>query len=173
MRNGVDPLAAVPALKQAVWDVNPSLPVTAIQTAEELFALATARRRFNMLLMSVFAALAVVIAATGIYGVIAFVVVQRTREVGVRVALGARAGDVVRMFVRQGAATVLLGIATGLVSAWWLAQTVRSYLFEVEPRDPVVFGVVACSLAAVGLLACWIPARRAARVDPLVALRAE
>jgi predicted permease len=163
----------LPDVKAAIWSVNPNRAITDIRTAEELFGRTTATRRFNMLLMSIFAALALVIAATGIYGVIAFVVSQRTREIGVRVALGARSSEVVGMFLRQGAIVVAAGIATGLIGAWLLARTVQSFLFEVEPRDPVVFGAVAIALALVGLLACWIPARRAARIDPLLALRAE
>lgn len=131
------------------------------------------RRKRLDLLMSIFAALALVIATTGVYGVLAFIVNQRTREIGVRIALGADPGDVVALFLRQGTLIVLLGLAAGLGGAWWLARTVETFLFEVRPRDPLVFGVVACCLALVGVAACWIPARRASRIDPLIALRAE
>jgi predicted permease len=165
--------SVLPDVKAAIWTVVPGGPITTVRTAEELFGRATATRRFNMLLMSIFAALALVIAATGIYGVIAFVVSQRTREIGVRVALGARGSEVVRMFLRQGATVIAAGITAGLIGAWLLARTVQGFLFEVEPRDPVVFTVVAVVLAFVGLLACWLPARRAARIDPLIALRSE
>jgi predicted permease len=163
----------LPDVKAALWSVNPDRPITGVRTTEELFGRTTATRRFNMVLMSIFAALALVIAATGIYGVIAFVVGQRTREIGVRVALGAQGSEVVGMFLRQGAIVIVAGIAAGLAGAWMLARTVQSFLFEVEPRDPMVFTVVAVVLAVVGLLACWLPARRAARIDPLIALRAE
>jgi putative ABC transport system permease protein len=162
-----------PAVKAAIWSVAPERAIRNVTTAETSFGRVTAARRFNMLLMSLFAALALVIAATGIYGVIAFVVGQRTREIGIRVALGARSGEVVGQFVRQGAVVLLTGIAAGGVGAWALAHTVEAFLFEVQPRDPLVFGAVALVLAGVGLVACWIPARRAARVDPLTALRAE
>lgn len=170
-RRGAD--SVLPEVKAAIWSVIPGRPITNIHTTEELFGRTTATRRFNMLLMSIFAALALVIAATGIYGVIAFVVGQRTREIGVRVALGARGSEVVGMFLRQGAIVIAAGITAGLIGAWLRARTVQTFLFEVEPRDPVVFTIVAVVLALVGLLACWIPARRAARIDPLVALRAE
>ena len=173
VRAGDDPLQVLPAVKNAIWSVNPNLPIQDVRTAEELFTRVTARHRFNMILMSVFAALALLIAATGIYGVSAFVVSQRAREIGVRMALGADPSDVVRLFVRQGASLILLGLAAGLVTAWWLARIVQSFLFEVQARDPLIFVTVACGLAALGLLACWISAQRAARVDPLVALRAE
>ena len=172
VRPAGDATAAMASVKAAIWSVNPVLPIE-IRTAEELFGQATAARRFNTLLMTIFGALALVIAATGIYGVIAFVVGQRTREIGVRVALGAQHNEVIALFVRQGASVLTLGIAAGLVGAWMSAKTVSSYLFEVQPRDPYVFGAVAAILMTVGLLACWIPARRAARVDPLIALRAE
>ncbi|MDQ3421323.1 MAG: ABC transporter permease [Acidobacteriota bacterium] len=164
---------ALPDVKAAIWSVTPGRPITEIRTAEELLGRTTSARRFNMLLMSIFAALALVIAATGIYGVIAFVVSQRTREVGVRMALGAQRSEVVGMFLRQGAIVLACGIAAGLAGARALARTVESFLFEVGSRDPVVYAAVAVVLATVGLLASWIPARRAARVDPLIALRSE
>jgi predicted permease len=162
-----------PAVKEAIWSVAPGRAIAGVTTAEESFGRVTAARRFNMLLMTLFAALALVIAATGIYGVIAFVVGQRTREIGIRVALGARSGEVVGQFVRQGAVVLLTGIAAGAAGAWALAHTVEAFLFEVQPREPLVFGAVAALLGLVGLVACWLPARRAARVDPLTALRAE
>jgi len=164
---------AIPDVKAAIWSVTPGRPVTDVRTTEELFARTTAARRFNMLLMSIFASLALVIAATGIYGVIAFVVSHRTREIGVRLALGAQRSEVVGMFLRQGAVVLAAGIAAGLAGAWMLTRTIQSFLFEVGPRDPFVFTAVAVVLAAVGLLATWIPARRAARIDPLIALRSE
>lgn len=133
IRAGDDPMAALAAVKSAIWRVSPALPVTEVRTAEEQFTRATARRRFSMLLMSVFAALALLIATTGVYGVIAFVVCQRAREIGVRLALGARTSEVVGLFVRQAVVVILAGIGAGLIGAWCLAQTVRSYLFEVQP----------------------------------------
>jgi predicted permease len=164
---------AIRDVKAAIWSVTPGEPITDIRTADELFDQTIAPRRFNMLLMSIFAALALVIAATGVYGVIAFVVGQRTREIGIRMALGAQRAEVVRMFLRQGAGVVAGGLTAGLIGAWMLSRTVQSFLFEVQPRDPVVFASVTLLLALVGVLACWLPARRAARIDPLIALRSE
>ena len=168
-----DPLTSVAAVKAAVWSLNPAQVLDNVQTVGDQFARTTAARRFNMLLMSIFALLALVIAGTGIYGVIAFLVGRRTREIGVRMALGARRSQVVTLFLRQGIVVVLTGIAAGLAGAWLLARTVESFLYEVEARDPLVFATVAIVLGAVGFAATWIPARRAARVDPLNALRAE
>ena len=172
IRPSGDAAATLPAVKAAIRSVNPALPIE-VSTAEELFGQVIATRRFNTMLMTTFGVLALVIAITGIYGVIAFVVGQRTREIGVRVALGAQRGEVIGLFLRQGAVVLSLGIVAGLAGAWMLAKTVRTFLFEIQPRDPYVFGAVALTLAIVGLLACWLPARRAARVDPLIALRAE
>jgi len=126
-----------------------------------------------MLLMGVFALVALAVAATGIYGVMSFFVSSRTREMGVRLALGARAGQVAALILQQGAGVIVTGVAAGLVGAWWLARTVQSFLFGIEPRDPAVFGAAAAVLLFVAFVACWFPARRAARVDPVVALRAE
>ena len=173
LRSANDAPAMVAAVKAAVWAVNPEQTLINVQTVDAQYMRTVAARRFNMMLMGIFAGLALVIAATGIYGVIAFLVGRRTREIGVRVALGARRSEVVRLFVRQGLVVLISGIAVGLLASWWLARTVQSFLFEVQPRDPVVFATVACVLTIVGLIASWIPARRAARIDPLTALRAE
>jgi putative ABC transport system permease protein len=167
------PAGSAPALKAAIWSVNPAQPISGPLTSSEMFGRATATRRFNMLLMSIFAVLALAIAATGIYGLIAFIVNQRTREIGVRIALGARRSQVMGLFLKQGAAILLTGIACGLLAAWLLGGTVRSFLFGVEPSNPVVFVSVAAVLASIGLVACWIPARRASRIEPLTALRTD
>ncbi len=160
-------------MKAAIWSQIPGEPIREIKTTEELLGRTTAARRFNMLLMTTFAALALLIAATGIYGVIAFIVNQRTREIGIRMALGASEADVAGMFLRGGVGTLVTGIVSGLLGAWVLERTVESFLFDVQPRDPIVFIAVAAVLGVVGVAACWVPARRAARVDPLSALRAE
>ena len=173
LRAGDHPLTMLPAVKAAIWSVNPRLPITDVRTAEDLFGRATAGRRFNMLLMSIFAVLALAIATTGVYGMLAFLVNHRTREIGVRMALGADPRDVVALFLRQGTAIVLVGVSAGLGGAWWLARSVEAFLFEVRPRDPLVFGLMACCLTVVGVTASWIPARRASRIDPLISLRAE
>ena len=167
------PLNSTRAVKAAIWRLNVGQPITGLRTSEEMFARATASRRFNMQLMSIFAALALTIAATGIYGVIAFMVHQRTREVGIRVALGAGQSQVVGLFLREGIRIVVAGIASGTVAAWWVSKMVQGFLFQVEPRDPIVFLIVALGLAAVALAACWVPARRAARLNPLAALRTQ
>ena len=163
----------VPAVKAAIWSVSPNLPVPEVKTADQLFARATASRRFNMLIMSVFAGLAVLIAATGVYGVLSFVVSQRRREIGIRMALGATAPSIIRMFMFGSSAIIVGGIATGTAGAWLFARSIQSFLFEVQPRDPLVFVSVAALLMAVGLTASWVPGHRAVRIDPLDSLRSE
>jgi putative ABC transport system permease protein len=166
-------VAEVAAVKAAIWSVNGSQPITDIVSVGEAVRRATAARRFNMLVMSVFGLLALAIASTGVYAVMAFAVTQRTREIGIRIALGARAGQVVGLFLRQGILLILAGLASGVLAAWWLAASIESYLFEVQPRDPRVFVAATVALGFVAFAACWWPARRASRVDPTVALRAE
>jgi len=167
------PDTSVPAIKAAIWSVNASQPISSLLVADQMFGRATAARRFNMSLMIIFATLALAIAVTGIYGVIAFVVTQRAREIGIRLALGARRAQVMGLLLRHGAALLTSGIAAGLFAAWLLGSTVRSFLFGVEPGNLTVFAAAATLLAAIGLAACWIPARRASRIEPLNALRAE
>jgi putative ABC transport system permease protein len=167
------PAAILPAIKAAVWAVAPNQPITDISSVEASLNRATARRRFNTLIMGVFGTLALAIAATGVFGVMAFMVGQRTREIGVRIALGARADQVIALFLRQGLWVLATAIAAGLIGAWALGRTIQSFLFEVQPRDPFVFAAVALVLGTIGMLACWLPARRAGRVDPILALRSE
>jgi ABC-type antimicrobial peptide transport system permease subunit len=166
------PVTSIPALKAAVWSVNPTQPISVV-VADRMFGRATATRRFNMFLMSIFAVLAVAIALTGIYGVISFVVNQRTREVGVRIALGAGRSQVIGLFLRQGLGLLATGIVFGLVAASLLGSTVQSFLFGVEPGNPLVFAIVGTAFAAIGLIAAWIPALRASRIEPLSALKSE
>ena len=163
----------IPLVKAAVWSVDPTLPITDIRTADELFDLATAERRFNMELISVFALLALAIAATGVYGVLAFAMNQRRREIGIRLALGAQPASVVAALVRSAGFVIAAGIASGLGAAWALSRTVQSFLFEVNPRDPLLLAGVATTIAIVATAAAWLPARRAASVDPLTVLRTE
>jgi putative ABC transport system permease protein len=132
-----------------------------------------ARPRFRTMLFAIFGSLALVLAAIGIFGVIAYTVTQRTHEIGVRIALGAQAGDVLKLVMRQGLALALAGIAAGLAGAFVLTRLMRTLLFEVSATDPVTFVSIPLLLVAVALLACWIPARRATKVDPLYALRRE
>jgi putative ABC transport system permease protein len=136
-------------------------------------AQSVAQRRFNMLLLALFAGLALVLAAVGIYGVISYSVAQREREVGIRMALGAQAGDVLALIVRQGMRPALLGLLAGVLVAAAMTRFMRNLLFQVSAIDPFVFGAVAFVLTLVAALACLIPARRATRVDPAVALRSE
>jgi putative ABC transport system permease protein len=160
--------SSVPAL---VWTVDPALPVTRVQTMQQVRGTATAQERFNVLIVALFAAVALILAAVGLYGVTAYSVAQRTRELGIRLALGARPGDVMRLVLGDGTRLVLVGVALGTIAALGLTRMMATLLFGVGARDPITFAAVGLLLAAVSLVACYIPARRAMRVDPVVALR--
>ena len=149
------------------------LPVTDVRSMGEVVSLSTSRERFNMWLMSVFGISALVLAAIGIYGLMAYSVEQRTQEIGIRLALGAQAGHVKNMVVFQGMRLAIAGVVVGVAAAFWLARLISTLLFGVNARDPLVFGGVPVLLTLVALLAVWIPARRASRVDPIIALRYE
>ena len=149
------------------------LPVSSVRSMEEIAALSVSRQRFNMWVMTVFGGCALLLAAIGIYGLMAYSVEQRTQEIGIRLALGAEASTVRRMVVRQGMTLALVGVAIGLAAAFGLARLITTFLFGVTARDPLVFGGVPLVLAAVALFAVWLPALRASRVDPLIALRSE
>jgi putative ABC transport system permease protein len=161
----------VDEVKKQVWSVDSQIPVTDILSMEDLMAVSLAQQRFNMLLLALFAALALILAAVGIYGLMAYSVGQRTHEIGVRLAIGAQRRDVLRLVLRDGAKLTLLGIAIGIIAALALTRLMASLLFEVTPTDPATFSAVAILLAVVAFAACYIPARRATRVDPMVALR--
>jgi len=156
-----------------VHAIDPSLPVSKPRTMAQILDTSVRPQRLNGLLVAGFAVLALVLAAVGIYGVIAFSVAQRTREIGVRMALGAQPGNILRLIVGQGLSLVLLGVGLGLAASYALARLLESFLFGISPRDPLTFGGVALLLGVVALLASFIPARRAARVEPMVALRYE
>jgi predicted permease len=149
------------------------LPVSNVRSMEEIAAVSVSRQRFNMWVMSVFGGCALLLAAIGIYGLMAYSVEQRTQEIGIRLALGAHVSQVRRMVVAQGMTLALAGIALGLAAAFGLARLITAFLFGVTAKDPLVFAGVPALLAAVAFLAVWLPARRASRVDPLVALRYE
>jgi putative ABC transport system permease protein len=158
-------------VKKQVWSVDSQIPVSDILSMEDLMAVSLAQHRFNMLLLALFAALALILAAVGIYGLMAYSVSQRTHEIGVRLAIGAQRRDVLRLVLRDGARLTLVGIAIGIIAALALTRLMASLLFEVAPTDPATFAAVAILLEIVAFAACYIPARRATRVDPLVALR--
>jgi putative ABC transport system permease protein len=173
IRASGDPLALGAAVKREMLKVDPSLPLTNMRSLEQIVARSLAQQRFNSTLLSLFAALGLLLAAIGVYGVMSYVVTQRTHEIGVRVALGARASDVLRLIVGKGMALALAGVALGLGASFALTRLMKDFLFGVRPADPLTFGVSASLLTIVALIACYVPARRATRVDPMVALRRE
>jgi putative ABC transport system permease protein len=169
----VDAKALTAAVMRTVHDVDKDLPIADVATLDDILARESSTRRFNTLLFSVFAALALALAVTGVYGVLSYSVSQRTHEVGIRMALGAGRRDVLRLFMQQGMRLVLLGLVIGLGGAFVLTRLMSSLLFGVSATDKVTFVVVAFGLTIVGVCACYLPARRATKVDPLVALRYE
>jgi putative ABC transport system permease protein len=173
VRTSADPLALSRTVEQQLEAIDPSVGIGHVRTMEQVRSAAVAMRRFNMTLLSIFAALALVLAAIGIYGVIAYSVTQRTHEIGVRMALGAKHGDVLRLVLRQGMVLTGFGVGLGIAGGLALTRLLESYLYRVQPTDPIAFGSTALLLGAVAMLASYIPARRATRVDPLIALRHE
>jgi putative ABC transport system permease protein len=165
--------AVVPALRDALAGVDPDVPLANVRTIEELVADSIAQPRFSMLMLGIFATIALLLAAIGIYGVISYSVAQRTHEIGVRMALGARQVDVVRMVARQVLVMAAVGIVIGGALALAAGGVLTKLLFGVRPSDPLTFGAVALGLAAVALVAAAVPAWRAARLDPVAALRAD
>ena len=163
----------VAEVKKQIWSLDAQIPVDDVRPMDELIAVSVAQQRFNMLLLGLFAALALILAAVGIYGAMAYAANQRTHEIGIRTALGAQRRDVLRLVMQDGAKIALFGTASGIAGALALTHFMVSLLFEVKPTDPAIFGCVALLLATVVLVACYIPARRAMRVDPMVALRYE
>jgi putative ABC transport system permease protein len=160
-------------LEQAVWSVNPNLPLSTVQTLEEIQASSMSQTSFILVMLAIAATVALLIGVVGIYGVIAYTATQRTREIGVRMALGAQIGDVRKMFLRHGLVLTAAGIVCGIAVALVLTRVMSTFLFGVGPMDPITYAGVSLAVAAVALLAIYIPARRAARVDPIVALRAD
>jgi ABC-type antimicrobial peptide transport system permease subunit len=168
-----EPSALVAGIRDVVGRIDADVPLTTARTMDDVMARSLAQMSFTLTLLGIAAAVALLLGAVGIYGVIAYVVSQRTREIGVRMALGAEAGEVARMVVRQGMAVAVVGVVAGLVGALALAGLMDSLLFEVSARDPLTFGSVPVALLVVAGLASWLPARRAARVDPVRALTAD
>ncbi|MDQ3012389.1 MAG: FtsX-like permease family protein, partial [Acidobacteriota bacterium] len=173
VRTNIDPLSLTAAIRQQVRTIDPAQPLSKVGTMNEVVASSVAPRRFSMLLLAVFAAAALLLAATGVYGVMAYAVSQRTREVGIRMALGAQRLDVLRLILRDGLTLIAAGLAVGLLAAWAAVRVLKSQLYEVSATDPLTFALVALLLTLVALLACYFPARKATKVDPMAALRCE
>lgn len=167
------PEDAVPAVRSIVTSIDPNLPVSGVRTLEEIVTRSVATRRFTMLLLLTFAGLAALLALAGVYGVLTYSVSRRTAEIGVRLALGAQRGGLLRRVVAQGMRPVIAGVVVGLAATYWLSQLMTSLLFGVEPSDPLTYAVVIGALMVAGILACYFPARAVLRVDPVVALRTE
>jgi putative ABC transport system permease protein len=168
-----DPLKLIGALKSQIWSVDPEQPIASVSTMDQVLSDSVAPRRFNTLLIGIFAAVALALAAIGIYGVISYTVSQRTHEIGVRLALGAQGSDVLKLVVGQGMLLALAGVGLGLGAAAGLTRLMSTLLFGVSPTDGPTFAVVAVLLSAVALTACVVPALRAMKVDPMAALRYE
>src|SRR5581483_6031983 len=173
VRTTVEPMSLSQSVREAIWKVDKDQPVWKIRSEEFLLSRNVADKRFLMLLMGIFAGLALTITAVGLYGVVSYTVGQRTQEIGIRMALGARAGDILKMILRQGMGMVLIGVAVGLAASLALTRLMASLLYGTSATDPLAFAAIALLLAGVALLACYVPARRATRVDPMIALRYE
>jgi putative ABC transport system permease protein len=173
VRSEVEPESLVPAVREAVRQVDKAQPVADVREMEQLVSDASAQPRFNSLLLGIFASLALLLAAAGIYGVMSYAVTQRTHEIGVRVALGAQARDVLRLIIGHGLRLTFIGLALGLLCAMLMTRVMASLLYGVKPTDPWTFIMGAVIFIAVALVACYVPARRATKIDPLIALRYE
>jgi predicted permease len=172
-RGRMDPAAMLSATRKEVRNLDPDLPMYAVRTMEQRVNESLARRRFSMLLLAVFASVALALATIGIYGVMAYLVNQGTRELGIRIALGASQRNILSLVVRQGMALAFAGVTLGLGAAFLLMRLIRSLLFGVQAFDPITFAGISFLLAMITLLACYIPAQRAARIDPSISLRCD
>jgi len=173
VKTSADPQTFVGPIKRVVQSIDPDQPLANVRTLGSIVDESLAPRRFTLSVLGVFAGLAFLLAAIGLYGVMAYHVAQRTREIGIRMALGAQRASVWRLIVKQGMSLVLLAVTVGLVASWALTRLMKSLLFDVSPTDPLVFGGAPLMLTLIALLACYVPAQRATKVDPLVALRYE
>jgi ABC-type antimicrobial peptide transport system permease subunit len=173
VRTAGDPRALAASARQIVRGADPQLAVTAVQAMTDIVDTSLAPARASMLLLALFAGVAVVMAAVGVFGVMSYTVNLRAREVGIRMALVARPSEVRRMVVADGMRQALVGVALGLVGAFWVTRAMTSLLFQVEPGDPMTLAAAAVLLLATAAMACYVPARRATSVDPLIVLRTE
>jgi ABC-type antimicrobial peptide transport system permease subunit len=173
VRSSAPSSSLVPAVRRAIDEVDPNLAMAQVRMLQDIVDRASDQTSFTMVLLAIAATVALLLGAIGIYGVISYIVVQRTGEIGVRLAMGAEPRTVARLILRQGGLVTLLGIVAGLIAAFAGSQLLRSLLYGVSPRDPVIFSLTTVLMLAIALLACWLPARRAARLSPLEALRTE
>ena len=177
VRSAGDPTQLTERLREAIWGVDPTIPVRDIRTLEAQVRESVSAQRFRMLLLTTFAGVTCLLAMVGLYAVMALAVNRRIREMGIRIALGASPGDVMKGVMTRGLRLLLIGVVVGLGAAWagteLLSSVLSSMLFEVETTDPVTYALVVLVTAGVGLVACYLPARRASRVDPVVSLQQE
>jgi putative ABC transport system permease protein len=173
VRTSIPPMSVLSAIRDAVHHIDGEQPVENVQTMEQIVDRSISQQRFNMLLLGAFAVLALILAAVGIYGVLAYSVRRRVKEIGIRMAMGARAADVLRLIVIDGMKPAMVGLAIGLVLSLLLAQVMRKMVYGVSVFDPATILAVSALLAGVAMLACVIPALRATRVSPIVTLRDE
>jgi len=172
-RTDVDPMSLTGAVRSQIAALNKDQPVFNIRTMDQIVSQSVAPRRFSMMLLAVFAVVALALASIGIYGMMSYAVAQRTREIGLRMTLGAQRGNVLAMVIGHGMKLALVGVALGLIAAFAVTRTMKTLLFGVSATDPLTFVAIALLLALVALLACWVPALRATKVDPIIALRYE
>jgi len=168
-----DPNQLIAAVRQQVKALDPDQPIYSVRTMDDIRAESVAPERLNLTLLSIFAGIALVLAVVGIYGVMSYTVTQRTHEIGIRMAIGAQPRDVFRMVIGQGMMLALIGVVCGLIGAFGLTRLMASMLFGIEPTDPMTFAAIAVLLTGVALVACYVPGRRATKVDPVVSLRYE
>jgi putative ABC transport system permease protein len=173
VKGSADPNQMVSAIREQVRQIDPDQPIYSVRTMGEIRSESVAGERLNLTLFSLFAGIALVLAVVGIYGVMSYSVTQRTHEIGIRMAIGAQPRDVFKMIIGHGMALALIGVAIGLVGAFLLTRLMASMLFGIEPTDPVTFASIALLLTGVALVACYVPGRRATKVDPVVSLRYE
>jgi putative ABC transport system permease protein len=173
VRSSVEPESLSGSLRQIVNEIDRSVPVSSVKTMDNIVSESITQPRFNLFLLGLFSTVAMLLSAAGIYGVTSYSVTQRTHELGIRIALGAQVGDVLKMVLGQGMAVIGIGLIIGLAAAFALVRLLKSFLFGVGEKDPLTFVAITVGLLLVALFACYIPARRATKVDPLEALRYE